>query len=266
MGGRMLAPAVLVSMLLLVRVASLAAKWLWLLPAVVVLIATFTTVDETVLSPIDFSRVEISKTGIADERGFYYGATGYRSMQRRQARLVPPYPMAEMGRAMQRVGARMAITCHIGMSGFVAGPSIQIVDPLALTDPFLSRLPSRPNARIGHFERSLPPGYFYWRKTGDSGELHPALRSLADDVYLATRAPLGTNGRLAAIGRLATHSPHDIRLDAYEWKKVGIPGVEEQREQSSFETCLGRSRLFFVVVEVDDSRTVSAKVYSERGG
>lgn len=43
----------------------------------------------------------------------------------------------------------------VGMLGLAAGPGVHLVDHLALTDPFLARLPAAydPKVQIGHFER-----------------------------------------------------------------------------------------------------------------
>jgi arabinofuranosyltransferase len=47
------------------------------------------------------------------------------------------------------------------MQGFFAGQKVHIIDSFALTEPLLSRIPSRYDIRwrVGHFRREVPTGY-----------------------------------------------------------------------------------------------------------
>lgn len=67
---------------------------------------------------------------------------------------------------------------YIGMLGFYAGPSVRLIDEVALADPLLARLPV-PTTRpfyIGHFYRAVPEGYLHAIKTGgDLKQMHPSL-------------------------------------------------------------------------------------------
>ena len=47
------------------------------------------------------------------------------------------------------------------MLGYFAGPNLYIVDPFALSDPLLARLPAIYEAdwRAGHLSRKIPEGY-----------------------------------------------------------------------------------------------------------
>ena len=47
----------------------------------------------------------------------------------------------------------------VGLLGYHAGPGVHILDPMALTNPLLARLPADEPWRIGHFRRPLPSGY-----------------------------------------------------------------------------------------------------------
>jgi hypothetical protein len=57
------------------------------------------------------------------------------------------------------VAPQVTIFEAVGLLGYYAGPGVHIVDPMALTDPLLARLPADKPWRIGHFRRQLPPGY-----------------------------------------------------------------------------------------------------------
>ena len=67
----------------------------------------------------------------------------------------------------------------IGLYGYYAGSEVYIIDPMALADPLLSKLPSTAywlvhkykfnsikKWRIGHFARKIPAGYLETIKTG----------------------------------------------------------------------------------------------------
>ena len=64
----------------------------------------------------------------------------------------------------------IAVVDNIGMVGYSAGTEKIIVDPLALADPFLARLPAR-TWRAGHFIRDIPAGYL--RRIRDGTPMEP---------------------------------------------------------------------------------------------
>jgi arabinofuranosyltransferase len=94
--------------------------------------------------------------GIVDERAVYYPFTG----------LIPViaggdparHPWAQAGRSSS-AAPRVMVYEAVGLLGFYAGPGVHIIDPMALTDPLLARLPAEPGWRIGHFKRRVPDGY-----------------------------------------------------------------------------------------------------------
>ncbi len=97
--------------------------------------------------------------GVADERMYYRESTGL--MMYTRARGLPNHPWAMEGQVARARGDRIRIAENIGLLGFFAGPRLHIIDPLALTDPLLARLPARydPAWRVGHYRRVVPPGY-----------------------------------------------------------------------------------------------------------
>ena len=113
-----------------------------------------------------------------------------------------------------RLPGRQALTCFIGMNGWRLPLDRPVIDPLALAEPFLARLPSATGRISGHYERALPPGYLASRRDGNNQLWAPELGQLYDDVNLVTRSPnLFSGERLAAIWRLNTG--HYRQLDQH---------------------------------------------------
>lgn len=176
----------------------------------------------TVFSPPEFSNPVIASSGIADERGFYY----------RQLGLLPTLSRGTWeshswlleGRVLKQLGG-VYTRCAIGMTGFAAGPGVHWLDPLALSEPFLARLPSRENVRVGHYERAFPPGYLESEISDANHLLNPALARLYYDVRLTTRAPLLDAERLGAIWRLNT-GHHHISASDFDREAIGLPGMQ----------------------------------------
>ena len=111
----------------------------------------------------------------------------------------------------QEPAGKYGLSCFIGMYGWGMPLERQIIDPLALSEPFLARLPARDDARIGHYERALPPGFIDSRLDGVNQLKEPHLAALYEDVWLVTRSPeLFSGARLAAIWRLNTGHYRDI--------------------------------------------------------
>jgi arabinofuranosyltransferase len=128
----------------------------------------------------------------------------------------------------------------IGLIGFTSGPAFHGLDPLALADPLLARLPVAPGSpwRIGHFERALPDGYEetlkecvrrlfprgavqppagsclpYWKDVNHFRD--PRLASAYRELLLITQGPLTDRERFATIlrwnlgGSPLDATPHD---------------------------------------------------------
>lgn len=137
----------------------------------------------------------------------------------------PVHPWGRDGqefKAASQVAGKFYVTAFVnaGMPGYYGGPTVHIVDNLALTDAFLARLPAIPGARVGHYERVLPPGYLETVAYSRPITMAGALRPLLNDVTLATRAPLFADGCWSAIWRLLSgHYNWVYTSDAYGVKK-----------------------------------------------
>ncbi len=106
------------------------------------------------------------------------------------------------------------MSCFVGLFPWGLPLEQRVIDPYALTEPFLARLPAKLNAKIGHYERALPPGFIRSRLSGENRLRDPVLAALYDDVELATRSSqLFSGKRWAAIWRLNTG--HYRQLDQH---------------------------------------------------
>ena len=144
-------------------------------------------------------------SGIADERGYYFQATGLIKIinsksRQRSRRFVPKInkwnkPDKEKYPALTWMGCG-----GLGLKGLTKGPGAHMIDLCALTDPLLARLPM-PNKswRIGHFRRQLPTGYEQYIKNKISNIAEPLAVALNKDIDIAIRGNLWSWKRVPAI-------------------------------------------------------------------
>lgn len=104
----------------------------------------------------------------------------------------------------------------IGMLGYCAGTKQILIDPLALSDPLLSRLPLHHNGNwtVGHVRRDIPEGYPESLAAGENRIQDPLIAALYDDVKQVTQAEaLFSKARFAALWRLhnGTHKAAAVR-------------------------------------------------------
>ncbi|MBN2340347.1 MAG: hypothetical protein JXX29_00195 [Deltaproteobacteria bacterium] len=143
----------------------------------------------------------VDLNGIADERGFYFHGSGFLQMSRE--RLFRETGWARDGMAARQKGPHAEQKRMIGWYGYYAGPEVHIVDPLALSDPLLSRIPKRLGAwRVAHYNRDLPRGYmeaaFHSKKQLSNRYLHLYFNKLK----IVTREPLFSLHRWKEIWKL----------------------------------------------------------------
>lgn len=232
MGGRFFSAPLLLACLLvgfLLRKYGGLSKALW----ATYLVISFGALQATVFSPHTFDQKILGENGIANERGFYYQQLGALPVLRRGT--WNSHPWLFEGDALKEVPGTYT-RCAVGMTGYAGGPNLYWIDPLALTEPFLARLPARTGGRVGHYERALPAGYLESTVARQNLIADPALHRLYADVDLATRSPLSAPGRMAAIWRLNTAKGAYVST-AFDRQAVGLPGVEV-KSKSKF-SCYG---------------------------
>ena len=142
---------------------------------------------------------------ITDERAFYYNETGLLRAGRRGVPM-PDHPSARDGRRARERGPAVVVRGGVGFFGYYAGPSVHIVEPWAVTDPLLARLPIPEGApwRIGHFTRAIPRGYEETLTTGDLRLTDPRIARLYTALGIVMRGPLFRGRRIVEIWRLNT--------------------------------------------------------------
>ena len=155
-------------------------------------------------SPVGYNEKRVDLFGIADERGYYGDDHSLYSLLTDYSlgRNVPSNVMCEKGRTEHN---KLVVEPVIGSFGYCLGDnrSVVVVDDLALSDPFLARLPSLDQWRIGHFPRCIPNGYFESLISGANHLSDSHLRQLYADIRLATQSDnLWAKERWLAIARL----------------------------------------------------------------
>lgn len=135
---------------------------------------------------------QILKTGIADERGFYFSKTGLINVGR-QFFDIPHHP---------NNSRTIEVTCGgLGFSGLRGGPDLHLIDICGLTDPLLSRIPAKHDNqwRIGHFSRQIPENYEASVEKNRNLLTDEPTRTLYESLRQVTQEPLNTTKRLKAI-------------------------------------------------------------------
>jgi arabinofuranosyltransferase len=163
-------------------------------------------------SPTNFTHPEISRTGVADERGFYYQSFGLLSIHSQLPKLA-----AEIA-DWHSAGERKVLRGHaIGLQGLTAGPDAYIIDVLGLSDPLLSRLPQGygDNWRVGHYQRKVPRGYPESLHADRNRIENPEIASLYEQVRLVTTGPLFSWSRARAIAYMNSFGYRDL-VEGYE--------------------------------------------------
>jgi len=159
-----------------------------------------------------FSAEVISLNGIADEREFYAPALSLGALH--EGRNIDRVRSVHDAKEWRDKGPSGLMAEMVGLSGYFGGPSVHVLDVMALSDPLLSRLPAKSDSRVGHFERRLPEGY---KESLLSRELQiqdPGLNEYCGVLWSVTRGPVWSSARLAESIRLVAGS-YDPLLDSY---------------------------------------------------
>ncbi len=145
---------------------------------------------------------------VADERQFYYQATGLlRTKPGQTLNGAANHPTTLLRSAADFSKKTQRTTAHIAMGvlGFYSGPKVHMVDEVAVCDPLLARMPSWGREFYpGHMFRKIPGGYLQSINTDSNQLINPHLHQLYDALRLATRAPLFSLERFQAIVKLNT--------------------------------------------------------------
>ncbi|MBV9613963.1 MAG: hypothetical protein JO031_00735, partial [Ktedonobacteraceae bacterium] len=206
MAGRFLTPPLLMAVILLVRNIPSSAKTLWATIFIVVIFLGF-FVPNSRWYVINTSNIRAEDArGVADEHAYYAKATGLINFQRNVS--MPNSVEAQYGLQVKLDNEQVAAFNAIGYFGYEAGPHVHVLDNLALGDPLLARLPMDPQKlqdwRIGHFYRTIPPGYLQTLDTGVNVIQDPGLAQYYTKLHDVTSGPLFDGQRLLEIWNFNT--------------------------------------------------------------
>jgi arabinofuranosyltransferase len=245
MGGRFISSAYLAGVLILLTYLfpKLTFKKHWGLIPVAMLLSLVATSPPYLLYPKDFrtSRWPLVGNVVVDERREFYStnfvrlelfhefnidpahnvinnvAFLVRSIFRGTAfRTEAEHDWIDLGLDLQERAATegriVTVSEGNGLTGFYAGPDVHFIQGLALTDPFLARLPPLyyPNWRSGHFIRLIPRGYTEIEEGSQSSLSDPVLDSYFQKIRLVTHGSLFAGERWQAIWELNTRGFDDF--------------------------------------------------------
>lgn len=142
--------------------------------------------------------------GIADERGFYFDATGLlKSKPGSPYGNVARHPFKLWQRVAQKAKAReQRVITHgaVGILGYEAGPEIYVIDQMALGNALLARLPVvKEKLRIGHYRRKLPGGYYEMKANGEGDLINQALNAYYYKLQVIISSPVWSVERFREI-------------------------------------------------------------------
>lgn len=149
--------------------------------------------------------------GIADERSYYVNSTGIFTIG--FGPTMPRSTWAKAGLALRGSG-KTVVYYNLGFYGFMAGPTVHIVDKFALSDPLLARLPALPGARVGHYWRAIPAGYLATLETGTNRLANPDLARYYGKLQILTQGNLWDPSRWRTIWLFNTGA-YDYLLASY---------------------------------------------------
>jgi len=147
-------------------------------------------------TPLD-NYSHLTRGDLDDERRVYYDSTGL--LQQRPGHLVPAHMWAMDGMRRRTGRERVVVEDSVGFVGYFAGPSIHIVDSMALCDPLLARLAALPGGRIGHFRRAVPDGYLDTIESGTNRLADPKLAQYYNRLRVIVAGPIWSAERFKTI-------------------------------------------------------------------
>src|SRR5262249_518071 len=139
-----------------------------------------------------------------------------------------------------------------GFFGYLIGPGIHSVDPNAISDPFLARLPGLPEWLPGHFVRRIPDGYLETVASGRNEIVEPSLAEYYGHLQLVTQGKLWSRGRLRDIWRFNTGRYEGlIEASSYGVQHLTLADLSQPRAEGSTSNAADVTRVRERGVEVD---------------
>src|SRR5262249_32473629 len=191
-------------------------------PLAVILVAAASSETPPLATDRTFHHDFQDHSGTVDERRVYYQYTG---LLNAGASGALQHPWAQHARDVIAAGDRVTVWIANGFFGFLVGPRVHVVDPIALSDVLLARLPAEV-WRPGHFTRRVPAGYVETLESGENRIAEPGLAALYDDIRLIVGGRLFSRARLLAVWRLNTGG-YDALIDgtSYGVQRVTLDAI-----------------------------------------
>jgi arabinofuranosyltransferase len=141
------------------------------------------------------------QNGVKDDRGATIAGASPLAFE--VFRRMPDNAMAREARSLRASPETVLVHPWIGEVGFWAGPTKYIIDPNALSDPLLARLPIPPDFYfefwVSHFTRKLPEGYLESRRSGQNLIADPIIHEYFDRILRVTTGPVFSVARFKDI-------------------------------------------------------------------
>jgi arabinofuranosyltransferase len=255
MSGRFLAAPFLCGVVLLTRAPWRLPRHLVIVPALVLFAAAASSQAAPLATDRTFHHDFQDRSGTVDERRVYYQYTG---LLNAGAGGADAHPWARHAREVLASGERATIYIANGFFGFTLGRRVHVIDPIALSDMLLSRLPAQSDWRPGHFTRRVPTGYLETIASGENRIAEPAIAALYEKVRLIVSGPLFSRARLQAIWRLNTGGYADLVAgSSYGLQRVGLSDVAAPFDERTPTHTAGVRQVREGGLEVDLGRTMS---------
>ena len=226
MSGRFLAAPLMAAVCVVATLRTPPAPVAWLACLPVVLLLGFAAPYPTLLADVNYGKGRTDRwdpRGIADERAYYYQDTGLLLACRNKQ--MPTHVWAQEGRRLRDHRTPTLVFGAVGMRGYFAGPRHYIIDRFALGDPLLARLPlGGPDApwRIGHFNRTPPPGYVESVTEGHNRFSDKRLAEYYDRLCTIIRGPIFSWDRFAVIWKMNTGA-YNYLIERYFTEPPHVP-------------------------------------------
>jgi arabinofuranosyltransferase len=135
------------------------------------------------------------QNGIHDERGAYHKGTNllfYDPFKRVRDR--DWHINGRQGISLRASGLKVFLAQDVGMTGYYAGPGVHVIDPMALADPLLARMPATGafyfEFAIGNVRRDIPDGYVESCREGKNLIKDPQVLEYYDGLLRIIRGPI----------------------------------------------------------------------------
>jgi len=139
-------------------------------------------------SPLNYENRKI-RMGIADERGHYFKHLSLYKyiLHDHENTVFSDYSRVAAGYEFKEDTEDIIVEKNVGVFGYYSGIEKIIIDPYAITDPLLARMPVPGWWRIGHFRREIPPGYINSVSNGTEVIDNPMLNEFYKKVKIITQ-------------------------------------------------------------------------------